>query len=73
LDYNPSSIDEGDFGINIHRNLEQGGVDRVEKFSAGCQVAHYAKDFYNLMEKAENAAAQFGNWFTYTLLEEKDF
>lgn len=73
LEMDPKSIDVGEFGINIHRNLEQGGVMKVEKFSAGCQVAQWAKDFYTLMERAEDSAAAFGNWFTYTLLEEKDF
>lgn len=73
LDYDPSSIDAGMFGINIHRNVENGSQEVVGKFSAGCQVSKYSRDFYNLMESAEDAAAQFGNWHTYTLLEEQDW
>ena len=73
LDYNPATIDQGLFGINIHRNFERGAAEVVGKFSAGCQVAHQSRDFYLLMARAEDAAAIYGNTFTYALLTEGDF
>tara|TARA_Y100000592_G_scaffold99255_1_gene174636 strand:+ start:9876 stop:10535 length:660 start_codon:yes stop_codon:yes gene_type:complete len=65
--------EEGWFGINIHKHrgssarLNTGGV------SAGCQVFQSSKDFYEFMETCETAADKWGNRFSYTLIEQKDF
>jgi len=72
LDMDPSTIQEGYFGINIHRANRRGSTAMVRSYSAGCQVLQKARDFHNLMEIAERSASFFGNSFTYTLLTEED-
>ena len=72
-DYNASSIDEGMFGINIHRsNPAQASVVN-EKWSAGCQVFSSPKDFDEFMAIIDQASRLHGDVFTYTLLIETDF
>jgi hypothetical protein len=68
------SVDEGLFGINIHRATKYAGKKstQVDKWSAGCQVIaandHWTT-FMKIMRKARNV---WGNNFSYTLLESKD-
>ena len=72
-DYNLATIEEGIFGINIHRsNPAQASVVN-EKWSAGCQVFSSPKDFDEFMAIIDEASRLWGDKFTYTLLEEKDF
>ena len=72
-DYNLATIEEGTFGINIHRsNPAQASVVN-EKWSAGCQVFSSPKDFDEFMAIIDEASRLWGDKFTYTLLEEKDF
>jgi len=66
------TIQEGFFGINIHRAGRTGDTELVQSYSAGCQVFKGADDFRKFMEICENSASRLGNGFTYTLLEEKD-
>lgn len=66
-------IDEGIFGINIHRSNAGGSSQVVEKWSAGCQVFQNVNDFNRFMDICRKAADLYGNSFTYTLLEEPDF
>jgi hypothetical protein len=68
--YNESKIQEGVFGINIHKAGEDSTY--VENWSEGCQVFKRAKDFYQFMEIVKKASALHGNSFTYTLIESKD-
>ena len=70
LTYNEDKIQEGVFGINIHK----AGVDStyVENWSEGCQVFKRAKDFEEFMVIMRKAAAVHGNSFTYTLIESAD-
>lgn len=68
--YNESKIQEGVFGINIHKAGEDSTY--VENWSEGCQVFKRAKDFYQFMEIVKKASAIHGNSFTYTLIESKD-
>ena len=68
---NTESIDEGLFGINIHRATKYAGKksSQVDKWSAGCQVIASNddwKEFMNICRKSRNI---WGNRFTYTLLE----
>lgn len=70
LTYNEDRIQEGVFGINIHK----AGVDStyVENWSEGCQVFKKAADFEEFMEICRKAESIHGNSFTYTLIESKD-
>ncbi|TRX54845.1 hypothetical protein FNH22_19005 [Fulvivirga sp. M361] len=72
LDMN-GTIYTGIFGINIHRSNASSESERVEKWSAGCQVFKRVHDFNFFMNLCRKAVQLYGNSFTYTLLEEKDF
>ena len=70
MTYNEDRIQEGVFGINIHK----AGADStyVENWSEGCQVFKKAADFEAFMEICRKAAKIHGNSFTYTLIESSD-
>lgn len=70
LTYEENSIQEGVFGINIHK----AGADStyVENWSEGCQVFKKAADFEAFMTICRKAKEVHGNSFTYTLIESKD-
>jgi len=70
LIYDETNIDEGLFGINIHK----AGQDStwVENWSEGCQVFKRVKDFDEFMKIIKKASKIHGNLFTYTLIESKD-
>ena len=70
LDCDESTIEEGMFGINIHKAGESSVV--VDGWSAGCQVLARSMDFRELMNIVNLAVPLWGDVFTYTLLEEKD-
>jgi hypothetical protein len=65
-------VDEGLFGINIHRSSPTGVSTLVDGWSAGCQVFASIGDFRRFMQLMKNAEAIFGNKFSYTLIESKD-
>ena len=71
---NTESIDEGLFGINIHRATKWGckKSSQVDKWSAGCQVIAANDDWHEFMDICRVAKDKWGNWFTYTLIESKD-
>lgn len=70
-DFEPETIDEGVFGINIHKAGLSSTI--VNDWSAGCQVFADSKDFKHFMVLCDKQVeAGLGNSFTYTLLEEKD-
>ena len=71
FEFDPKTIDEGMFGINIHRASTSESYN-VENWSAGCQVFKRAKDFNQFLAICEKAAKIHGNSFTLTLLESKD-
>jgi hypothetical protein len=64
--YDESKIQEGVFGINIHK----AGADsiQVNNWSEGCQVFKREKDFNEFMAICKKAEAIHGNRFTYTLI-----
>lgn len=67
LKYDENKIQEGVFGINIHK----AGVDStvVENWSEGCQVFKREKEFNDFMTVAKSSKQKD---FTYTLIESKD-
>lgn len=71
-DYQKTST--GMYGINIHASSLWGELDKVGRYSAGCQVfaigAEY-REFINLC-KAQSIKG-LGDRFTYTLFNEEDF
>ena len=68
--YNETKIDEGVFGINIHK----AGADStyVENWSEGCQVFKKSADFEEFMKICRKSRDIHGNSFTYTLIESSD-
>jgi hypothetical protein len=72
LNYDTGKMEEGMFGINIHRSSPSGVSTQVDGWSAGCQVFSSINDFNRFMRIANSAREIFGNKFTYTLIESKD-
>lgn len=70
LAYNENRVQEGVFGINIHK----AGVDStyVENWSEGCTVFKKSADFEEFMSICRKAKQIHGNSFTYTLIETND-
>jgi hypothetical protein len=70
MNYDETAIQEGVFGINIHK----AGVDStyVENWSEGCQVFKRAADFEEFMSIVRASAGKGFTKFTYTLIESKD-
>ena len=70
LTYNEDKIQEGVFGINIHK----AGADStyVENWSEGCQVFKKSADFEEFMTIIRKSRDIHGNSFTYTLIESTD-
>ena len=67
------NIDEGIFGINIHKaGSRVEGSTQIDKWSAGCQVFSKESDFNEFMDICRKASGIWGNSFTYTLIESKD-
>jgi hypothetical protein len=71
-DLDPTKVDKGIFGINIHRSNEFYTRQTVDQYSAGCQVFNDPAQFASFMTLCEKQKALYGNSFTYTLINEKD-
>lgn len=71
-DLNPETIEEGIFGINIHRSNEYTTRETVDMYSAGCQVFNSPREFKNFMYICKKQMLIYGNSFTYTLINEED-
>lgn len=71
LDFEAPTQD-GVFGINIHRASHRRASSQVDRWSAGCQVLADPIHFDMLMGLCRVAAEEWGNSFTYTLLDEVD-
>ena len=65
-------VHEGMFGINIHRQWGPDDREYTGGVSAGCQVFQSSKDFYEFMETCQVSSSEWGNCFSYTLLNEDD-
>jgi len=70
LEYDEGSIQEGIFGINIHKAGANSVI--VENWSEGCQVFQKAADFEEFMDICRQAKSVWGNSFTYTLIKSSD-
>ncbi len=68
------NVQEGIFGINIHRATSRSGgkSSRVDRWSAGCQVIASNDDWHEFLEICKKAKEIWGNSFTYTLIESDD-
>jgi hypothetical protein len=71
LDMDPDSVVEGHFGINIHKAGSDSKI--VHRWSAGCQVFKTSSDFKDFMKLVCRSEKYWGKYFSYTLLDEKDF
>ena len=71
-DFDPDTIDEGYFGINIHRSNPYRESTVVNNWSLGCQVFANPKEFEQFMAIMYKAKAIWGDSFTYTLINERD-
>lgn len=79
LDFDPSTVQTGNFGINIHASstTPYTGTDSdktsgsIGAYSAGCQVFARDVDFREFMVLVKKSAAIYGNSFTYTLLKQE--
>lgn len=61
-------------GINIHRASKWKIVRTIGLYSAGCQVFESVRDYEDVfMPLVERCEKLYGNSFTYTLLNIKDF
>lgn len=63
------NLQEGIYGINIHRATKWGTSNEIDRWSAGCQVIANNEDFDRFMSLARKGAQLYGNSFTYTLIE----
>ena len=73
IDYESfNTINEGYFGINIHRSNPYTESYLVNKWSAGCQVFQNIEDYKEFMELCRSSAKLYGNSFSYTLITEQD-
>jgi hypothetical protein len=61
----------GYFGINCHRASAKHESKQVDRWSAGCQVLANPDDFKSIMTLCRESSLQWGNTFTYTLLEQQ--
>ena len=73
LDFDPTTIKEGRYGINCHRSNPYTESYYVDKWSAGCQVFKKIKEYNEFMELCRKSRSLYGNSFTYTLLTSDDF
>lgn len=71
-DLEPTSIQNGLFGINIHRSNETWTRNTIDQYSAGCQVFNNPTDFNSFLRLCEKQKERYGNSFTYTLVNEDD-
>ena len=72
MTFDEATIQEGVFGINIHRSNPTTESAYVENWSEGCQVFKRVKDFNEFMTICRKSRDVHGNRFTYTLLESSD-
>ena len=76
-DMNPSTLVLENAATNLHRASKTGKSINISGatygWSAGCQVIADVKDMEELLSVCTKASERYGNSFTYTLLNERDF
>jgi hypothetical protein len=72
MTFDETIIDEGVFGINIHRSNPTTESQYVENWSEGCMVFKKVKDFNQFMEICRKAKDIHGNSFSLTLITTDD-
>ena len=72
IDCKPDTLQEGIYGINLHRSSKYNESNTIDRWSASCQVFKRKKDFDEAMAIFVKSYKMYGNSFTYTLLEQKD-
>lgn len=72
LDFNSGIERTGFFGINIHHASSSGESTVVNKWSAGCQVFAGILEYDEFIRICKCAATEWGERFTYTLINKKD-
>lgn len=72
LDFCSKTIDEGMFGINIHRSNPNTESNIVDGWSAGCVVYKKVDNFNEFMKICHKAKDIYGNSFTFTLITTDD-
>lgn len=70
LDFNPNTIEEGFFGIHIHK--AGSSSKQVDNWSEGCQVFRIENDFKQFMRIIKQSEQLYGKNFTYTLITSQD-
>jgi hypothetical protein len=75
LNLDPKTIEEGMFGINIHRATAVEGLTSkiVNGFSHGCQVVAANNDFREFMTLVNTSAKTYGDVFSYALFKQSEF
>ncbi len=68
LNFESGSQHTGFFGINIHRATASGESVFVNKWSAGCQVFANSNDYSDFLKICDKAVLEWGNSFTYSLI-----
>ena len=71
LDFANGHESSGMFGINIHRANSSGTTNKVDRYSAGCQVFANAADFAEFLNLCQIHRDRYGNQFTYTLIDQR--
>jgi hypothetical protein len=73
LNFNSGVREKGLFGINCHRANEKNRSIQVDKWSAGCQVFSDPDDYRIFLAICQKSVENWGNSFTYILLDEREF
>lgn len=69
LDFLNGNESTGYFGINIHHAKSEGTTDKVDRYSAGCQVFANINDFDFFLQLCLRHEKLYGNEFDYTLID----
>ena len=71
LDLN--KLDKPDFyGINHHRAHSKIEIERIGKYSAGCQVRTNPYEYLTFIQMRDMAIVNWGDSFSYTLININD-